>query len=172
MNKKEALTKLILALAEYYKNSLSNIKLEINVENLIDYELDSIKKAAKKLIKTEKFMPKVADFVRVIKEVEGRQAEIAWLEIEREIERIGSYGNPVFKDITIYAVVQAMGGWEVFCNIPIDRINFYMKEFVHLYNIYKDKPEVIKNALPFNVEADREALASIIQKTNSLTSGG
>jgi len=171
MNKKEALTKLILGLAEYFKSPLSNVELEIYIENLMDYEFASIKKAAKKLVKTEKFMPKVADFVKAIEETKGNSAESAWLELLSAIETYGYYRKPYFNDKTIYAVVQAMGGWEAMCNMPVDRQNFYMKEFVNLYNQYKNRPEVIENALPAGREADKKALGNILRKAKALNAG-
>ena len=171
MSKKEAVAKLILALSEYFKSPLSNIELEIYVENLMEYEFGSIKKAAKKLVKTEKFMPKVADFVRMIEKEEGNTAERAWFELLSAIEKYGFYRKPVFNDKTIYAVVQAMGGWEAMCNMPVDRQNFYMKEFMSLYNSYRNMPEVIENALPEGKKADRKALARVMKKAKALSAG-
>ena len=156
---------IMTALGEIFDKKLSDTVLEFYYKTLSQkMDTNQFKKVASIWIEKGKFFPKPAELLQLLDEIEGSQAERAWLQVLEEIERVGITGSPNFKDPVIYAVVQAMGGWENLCNMPVDRQPFYMKDFVNLYTTYKDKPDIIRNALPASKQAEIKALGQIMRR--------
>lgn len=171
MIEKKVFFEVMTALGEIFDKKLSDTTMLLYYKTLSQkMDTNQFKKVAGIWVEKGKFFPKPAELLQLLDEVEGSQAERAWLQVLDEIERVGMYGAPVFKDPVIYAVVQAMGGWESLCNMPMDRQQFYMKDFCNLYSTYKDKPDIIRNALPSSKQAEMKALGQIMRR--ALGAGG
>ncbi len=153
------------ALSELFDKNLSDLALKTYYQTLSAVmDTEQFKKAIAIWIAKGKFFPKPAELIEIINQTEGSKVEKAWFEVMKEIEKKGIYGSPKFEDPIVYAVVEAMGGWEALCNMPVEKQSFYMREFENLYNAYKDQPAVVSNALPANREKERKAIANIIRK--------
>jgi hypothetical protein len=76
-------------------------------------------------------------------EVDDR-AEIAWLQIEKEIRRVGSYGDLKLSDRQALAAVQAVGGWRTICASTHEQLVWKKKEFMSVYEtLERADPELL-----------------------------
>lgn len=98
------------------------------------------------------FFPKPADIVRQIKKGQPsteERAELAWIQIESAIARIGSYGSLDLEDKQALAAVKGLGSWSDLCKTNIDKMAFKKKEFMAIYKTYENTPaEMLPNKLP------------------------
>jgi hypothetical protein len=52
------------------------------------------------------FMPKIADFVRVLEGTKKGQSTVAWNKVDRAIREVGPYGTVSFDDPIIHKVIE------------------------------------------------------------------
>ena len=80
--------------------------------------------------------PKVADIVRNMPQVERSledRASIAWMQIERAIERVGAYGAIDLDDKTALMALKSIGSWSQLCHTKRENMGFKRREFIENY---------------------------------------
>lgn len=85
---------------------------------LSDMTYETAQRALVKVMTTAKFFPTIAEIREAAMATSGNQlpsAEEAWNEVESEIRRVGSYGEPKFSNAVITKAVDSLGGWVRLC---------------------------------------------------------
>ena len=83
---------------------------------------------------------------KVVGTVDDR-AQLAWSTARNAIISIGMYRTVSFRDRVINGAIEAMGGWEKFCNMLVEEEPFRKKDFIALYEAIartgRDCPEML-----------------------------
>lgn len=113
---REAFGKFMFALGEAFGEEISAARIEIYFAALGDLALDDIRRSATTHVRESKFFPKVAELREAAAGSVTDRAELAWLELVRQVRRVGAYGRPTFSDPAIErAAVELYGGWGELC---------------------------------------------------------
>jgi hypothetical protein len=152
---KQEFATLMYGAGELYDKQISKTLLQIYFKALESFSIESVSfgLGAHTLdAKSGSFFPKPADIVRHINANQPsaeERAELAWIQIESAIARIGSYGNLNMEDKQALAAVKALGSWSDLCKTNIDKMAFKKKEFLAIYKTYENTPlECLPNSLP------------------------
>lgn len=102
-----------MPLVEYFKAELSQGALGIYYRGLKELSVQEFRAAVDEIIKGEefKFMPKVAQVLKVINGDLDQRAELALKELLDALKLHGTNVSVCFKDRAIMGVVDAVGGW-------------------------------------------------------------
>jgi hypothetical protein len=141
-DKKQQFVNLILATAEYYKNTLSEMVIEIYWEGLKDFDIDLIQKALNVHIRDSelgRFMPRIADVMKHLTGSSDDKALMAWNKVFEAMQKYGYYNSVVFDDLIIHAVIQDQGGWvrfsEYYNSLTDKEFPFFKKDFMENYKM-------------------------------------
>jgi hypothetical protein len=135
-------------IAEQYGKTLSDGAKALYWQGLHDFDLSALKQAASRHLRnpdTGQFMPKIADFVRMLQGSTQDAALTAWAKVDQAIRRIGTYQDVVFDDPIIHRVIQDMGGWIGLGTKTEDEWPFVAKEFENRYRGFKQRSEIPDN---------------------------
>lgn len=132
-------------IAEQYGKTLSDGAKALYWQGLHDFDLSALKQAASRHLRnpdTGQFMPKIADFVRMLQGSTQDAALVAWAKVDQAVRRIGAYQDVVFDDPIIHRVIQDMGGWIGLGTKNEDEWPFVAKEFENRYRGFKQRSEI------------------------------
>jgi hypothetical protein len=126
------------ALAEFYGESLSDIRLELYVGALEDLTADQVEQAAKLAIKTSRFFPKPVELIELVKGSNSDIAEQAWQIAWNAYLRAGYWHSVLFQDGAIArALMIVFGGWVQFSEasrqLSPEMMQAKRKEFLTTY---------------------------------------
>jgi hypothetical protein len=128
----------VMALAEMWDKSLSEAGATMYVAALDGLNADEVERAAAMASRTcERFPPPA-----VLRELAGEQkpedrAVAAWVQVEKAVQRHGSYRSVDFEDRTINAAIRSMGGWPALCGRPeSDFDKWGRQDFVKAYTAF------------------------------------
>ena len=171
-NKKE-FAQTLSAVGEMYDKKISTNLMKMYFDSLIDYSIGDVKSGLSKHSLDPKhgtFFPKPADIVRNIagqQQTPTDRALIAWMEIEKRISSVGSYGTLKIEDKQAMMAVKAIGSWQQLCATDRDKLAFKRQEFIANYNALENTPvEMLPESL-LGI-ADRENHKAI--ENNNVTS--
>lgn len=131
-------------IAEQHHKKLSSGLKMLYWQGLVDFDIAAIQQAAYRHLRnpdTGQFMPKIADFVRMLHGTTQDAALIAWAKVDQAVRRIGTYQDVVFDDSIIHRVIQDMGGWIALGTKSEDEWPFVAKEFENRYRGFKSRSE-------------------------------
>lgn len=123
----------LTGLAELFDKKITDTLFDIYWQVLEDLSLEDFKRAVNSLALTAKFFPKPAEFREQILPDMSAQAAIAYKKLEDAFSSAGVYRTVVFDDPVIHAVVENLGGWMHYCNLPEVEVKWYRKEFEKHY---------------------------------------
>lgn len=118
---------------------------------LEDFSAEQVERGIALAIKTEEYskMPVPAKIIRKIREACGipspldrqkakeAQAEAEWEQVNDQVRRVGSYGNPRFHPTT-ERVIRSMGGWGAVCAWETASKEWKHKDFVRLWQDFHE----------------------------------
>lgn len=131
-------------LAEQYTKTLSDGAKTMYWQVLKQFDLPDLQEAAYRHLQnpdTGQFMPKTADFVRMLQGSTQDAALRAWAKVDKGVREVGPYEDVVFDDALIHRVIQDMGGWIGFGSKTLDEWPFIAKEFENRYRGFKVRNE-------------------------------
>lgn len=131
--------------AEQYHKTLSDGAKMLYWQGLADFDISAVKQAAFRHLRNPdngQFMPKIADFVRMLQGTTQDSALTAWAKVDQAVRRIGTYTDVVFDDAIIHRVIHDMGGWIGFGTKGEDEWPFVAKEFENRYRGFKQRNEI------------------------------
>ncbi|MCP4569480.1 MAG: hypothetical protein GY841_18035 [FCB group bacterium] len=130
---------IIGSLAEIHSRQLSETAIKIYWFALKEFTIEQIKQTAAHLIKYSEFMPKPADFTKILEPADQDQAQLQAQLVLNRIMIHGSQGRPpTFADPTTRAVLDSMGGYKTICRTMTQKQEpFWKREFRHLYLAHK-----------------------------------
>lgn len=121
---------------------ISETKMELYFRLFKDISIEVFKEACFNVCQTKHIstFPLPAEIRDAITGNLDDQAILAYDKFTKGKAQTGVYQTVIFDDITIHAVIEAMGGWEAVCLIPEDEWKFKRKEFLDLYKAFKKNP--------------------------------
>ena len=128
---------------------------EMGLEGLA---IEEIEGAAKRALRTCKFMPTPAE----LRELAGGlkpedQAVLAWQAAVRAVEDYGWYRSVQFEDAAITATIRSLGGWQRFCErCGGEEEKWLRKEFLTTYASYRRTGVSPEAAMPMVGEFERQ----------------
>ncbi|MFM7007823.1 MAG: DUF6475 domain-containing protein [Betaproteobacteria bacterium] len=96
--------------------------------------------------------------VKIIRELSGVQATgetqaiAAWDDVVREINRVGAYQTPRFRDVRTTAVIQHLGGWIRVCDTKPDELHKWTRQ--HFLRTFAAMPATAAARLTNLVETE------------------
>lgn len=132
-------------IAEQHNKRLSDGLKTLYWQGLADFDLAAVQQAAARHLRnpdTGQFMPKIADFIRMLQGSTQDSALVAWAKVDKAVRQVGTYEDVVFDDPLIHRVIQDMGGWIGFGSKNEDEWPFVAKEFENRYRGFKVKSEI------------------------------
>lgn len=133
---KERFAALLMGLAEYYGKELSPAVIGVYWMGLRKYDLQALEDASTRHMmdpEQGKWLPKIADLVKLIEGGTQDQALVAWSKVDRAVRTVGPYASVAFDDWAIHRVIEDMGGWVGFGNKSDDDWPFIAREFQTRY---------------------------------------
>lgn len=133
---RERFARTLTGLCELYAKKFSPQLAEIYWRALESYDIEDVERAASRHATNPdsgQFMPKPADFVRLIDGDTESAALGAWAKVREAMGAVGSYRSIVFDDPLIHAALTEMGGWIAVCGVTEEELPFRAAEFVKRY---------------------------------------
>ena len=124
------LAKMLIGLADFYRQPLSDSALRIYASCLAKYDIEELEQAARDHMEDPdrgRFMPKIADFVYAINGTADEAAAIAW-----DLAVQGRFPDPAAAE-----AIASMGGWSraIGSRLVADQ-PFIAKEFTVRYKAF------------------------------------
>lgn len=166
---RERFARVILMIAETYKDSFSTPRHELYFQSLRRFEIDDIERALPIMIAdpVRKFSPRPSDFVETIEGTPTDRALRSVTRVEVAAAAVGPYHSVTFgSDLEgrlIHALIEHLGGWVAVCNRFADSKDrgFLIAEFTKLHRMFeKTRPNVVMDHMP-----------GIFEVTNRVTRG-
>jgi hypothetical protein len=136
----DAFCEMLDLIAEQHSKTLSDGLKMLYWQGLKDFDIEAITQAAYRHLRnpdTGQFMPKIADFIRMLQGSTQDSALRAWAKVNRAIREKGPYCSVVFDDALIHRVIQDMGGWIALGGKEDKEWPFIAKEFENRYRGFK-----------------------------------
>mgnify|MGYP001613384076 CR=1 FL=1 len=166
--------KRIVMLAEMHDKKISEGLLNLYWEALKDLLFEDFNRVANVLARSSKFFPKPVEFRDQVLPDITAQASLAYGKVEKAFTQAGIYKTVVFDDPVIHAVVENLGGWVNYCNLPDEELKWYRKDFEHKYIHFASL--IIQGKIFPSVKLaglyERDTHASIEAKTPALIGDG
>jgi len=124
--------KVIGVLEEFYDKELSKDVSALYFEGLGEYSIEQIEAAAKEIIRTKAWFPKLVDFTEILGGKKD-QGLAAWIKFMEALKTQSPYDSIQFADPAINDVIEFMGGWPAACLWTNEELKWKEKDFVGLY---------------------------------------
>ena len=141
MNDRRKFNSTILSMASLFDKELTEDLLDLYWSALNDLSDEEFSKAANTVARTCKFFPKPADFREQIVPDVDVKASLAYDTVKKAFIDVGIYKSVTFADPVITAVINSLGGWIAYCEIPDSELKWWRKDFERLYRQYADKAD-------------------------------
>lgn len=135
-------TTILAALCETFQKTPTNATYLGYEMALDDLPIDRIEVAARKAMRSCKFMPSGSELRELAGELSATdRPRLAWGEFEAAVVRVGGYKSPTFADPLINAVVRHLGGWIRVCELPAEEFDKWLrKDFEAAYATFMRAP--------------------------------
>lgn len=175
---------LILSIAELYGKEPTEMTLSLYYNALEDLEYEDIHRVANILARTSKFFPKPVEFREHIVPDLDTEVSLALDKVEKAFYGAGVYQTVIFDDPVIHKVIESLGGWVDYCELPEKEVKWWKKDFEKLYKQYAPRiatgeltapKQLLGQHAVNNVDkpewVDRPALIGDQKKIKELTGG-
>lgn len=105
---------------------------------LDDLPLDVIDGAVRRAMRECKFMPsgrELREFAGAIETPSESRAVIAYGAATHAVQSVGAYRSVCFDDPMTNAVIRNLGGWERFCDWPVEEVQWRKRDFEQSYGV-------------------------------------
>lgn len=171
----------LFGLAKMCRESLDSDVMVKWLGKLSGFSALQVERGVDRLLDTEqkREMPMPAKLIAKIREANGipnpldaaqslkAQAEAEWEQVNDQVRRVGSYGNPRFHPTT-ERVIRSMGGWGAVCAWETASKEWKHKDFVRLWQDFHE----VGDAMELGAFGVQQALAErSVQRPRDLPSG-
>lgn len=135
-------TRVMFALAETWKEPMSELRLEGYWVGLNDCKIEQIEDAAAKAIRGATYFPRPAELRELIFGNAEHKAEIAWMSWKNAARRFGGAASLVIEDAALAeTLVQIFGGWPEACakELSPEMWASTRKEFDRVYRVMRER---------------------------------
>ena len=137
--------------AKMYRESLDSDMVKVWIDLLSGYTASQVENGVRHclLSKQKREMPSPAELIGFICKASGlpshvdeakslkAQAEAEWEQVNDQVIRVGSYGNPRFHPTT-ERVIRSMGGWSAVCALETASKEWKHRDFVRLWQDFHE----------------------------------
>ncbi len=144
---KPRLARVLAVLAETFNEPVSDVRAEGYYMALADLQIVDIESAAKDALRSCKFFPRPAELRDLAIGSPTDSAELAWLNVQKAVRRVGYYSLPNLDAATMRAIEAVWGGWQELCSkLPNDgpELLGWAKRFQSAYCVMQ------RRSLPFD----------------------
>jgi len=171
----------LFGLAKMYRESLDSDMVKVWIDLLSGYTAAQVENGVRHCLlnKQKREMPSPAELIGFICKASGlpsrvdeakslrAQAEAEWEQVNDQVRRVGSYGNPRFHPTT-ERVIRSMGGWGAVCAWETASKEWKHKDFVRLWQDFHE----VGDAMELGAFGVQQALAERMkQRPAELPSG-
>ncbi len=148
-DERDQLTRQIEVMAEYYDKPKSEAQILLYVQALDDLPCEAVLGAMRALVRTSTFFPKVSEIRQLVEGDKKEAAEYAWMEMLREVRRVGYVGAPDLPAPTMETIRGLWGSWAHLCStLPGEgpELLGWMKQWMGYYGAMTQRlarPELI-----------------------------
>ena len=142
------LARVLAMLSDTFNESFSDMRAEGYFIGLSDLTIEQVEAGARQALKLSKFFPRPAEIREYAVGSSGDKAEQSWLEVLREVRRVGGYGVPVLDPVTQDTVRAVWGTWGHLCStLPADGAELlgWSKRFKAAYAIGQKERTLLAN---------------------------
>lgn len=123
-------------LCEVFERKISQSLTDLYWKVLEPFNNEQCEAAFKEVVYSNKFFPKPADFIEILRGKKGDRSTAAWILVLNAVKRVGNYESVRFADPVIHSVIQVMGGWDRLAGtMTLDEEKWKQKEFERLYQV-------------------------------------
>ena len=119
------------------------IVLDAYWDVLSEFDIKDVEKAFGYALTKLKFFPKPYELISFLESGPGEIEDIAIIEADKvvkAIREVGQYKSVTFDNpVTMAVVNQGWGGWIKTCNLMVDDIKWFKKDFVKIYKAYANQ---------------------------------
>lgn len=165
-NQRKAAT--LFGLAKMYRESLDSDMVKVWIDLLSGYTASQVENGVRHCLlnKQKREMPSPAELIGFICKASGlpshvdeakslkAQAEAEWEQVNDQVIRVGSYGNPRFHPTT-ERVIRSMGGWGAVCAWESASKEWKHRDFVRLWQDFHE----VGDAMELGAFGVQQALA-------------
>ena len=158
----------LFGLAKMYRESLDSDMVKVWIDLLSGYTAAQVENGVRHCLlnKQKREMPSPAELIGFICKASGlpsrvdeakslrAQAEAEWEQVNDQVRRVGSYGNPRFHPTT-ERVIRSMGGWGAVCAWETASKEWRHKDFVRLWQDFHE----VGDAMELGAFGVQQALA-------------
>lgn len=158
----------LFGLAKMYRESLDSDMVKVWIDLLSGYTASQVENGVRHclLSKQKREMPSPAELIGFICKASGlpshvdeakslkAQAEAEWEQVNDQVIRVGSYGNPRFHPTT-ERVIRSMGGWGAVCAWETASKEWKHRDFVRLWQDFHE----VGDAMELGAFGVQQALA-------------
>ena len=126
-------------LGEVYNKEITDTLKNIYWKTLKLYSDKESIRAFQSIIENNKFFPKPAEFLDILRGDSGDQALLAWEKVYKAISQHGHYASVEFDEPVIHSCIELMGGWIELCSMELNDVKWKQKEFIGLYKTMSRK---------------------------------
>ena len=141
----------LFGLAKMYRESLDSDMVKVWIDLLSGYTASQVENGVRHCLlnKQKREMPSPAELIGFICKANSlpsqvdeakslkAQAEAEWEQVNDQVRRVGSYGNPKFHPTT-ERVIRSMGGWGAVCAWETASKEWKHKDFVRLWQDFHE----------------------------------
>ena len=133
------LTKLLIMMANYYREQLSENDIAFWLMDLGNYSFDEVLSAFETWRKTHDRMPKISNIIEIMKGSGEDHALESLMKVEKAMDEHGAYATVVFDDPAIHATIQSLGGWVKACRQTEYEFTWWKKDFRERYQMIEQR---------------------------------
>ena len=133
------LTKLLIMMANYYREQLSENDIAFWLMDLGNYSFDEVLSAFETWRKTHDRMPKISNIIEIMKGSGEDHALEALMKVEKAMDEHGAYATVVFDDPAIHVTIQSLGGWVKACRQTEYEFTWWKKDFRERYQMIEQR---------------------------------
>lgn len=116
---------------------ISELQAEVYFDILKDLPAESVRRAARQALSESQY-PTIPPVGVLLKLATGEvpaesRATIAYAAAARAVQTQGGYRSVDFDDPLVNATIRLMGGWDRFCDWPVDEVQWRKRDFERMY---------------------------------------
>ena len=131
--KKSELNKLMMSIADYYKQKINPNFIDLYYQFLKNYPKDDVIRAFKTHTATSKFFPKINELLELIEGNPESKAMQAFSQLAKAVKSLGAYSSIKFTDPVLNKTVLDLGGWTQICQTPDSNWSYLQHRFIKQY---------------------------------------
>lgn len=168
-SRQEAVDRMLLAMANYYQQALTQDVVDLYHELWQRFEIDDISAACKTHMEESRWYPKASEIIDIIKRRQAPLSDIKvraleqWRVVLQQLRRHGAYHPPQFSDPITAHLIKGEFRWSYLSNMKEDEEQWVQKRWCEAFEVAAAvHQDLIALDVPFKVTNLLETVAAQI----------